>query len=245
MYRSSPAYYDLIYHELKDYAEEAERLDYLLNRLEPRPRRLLDIGCGTGEHALHLSRDYGYQVDGLDISPEFVQIAQSKLPSAKFQVADMREFDLGRTYDALLCLFSSIGYTQDEEGLKTAFASMARHLEPGGWLICEPWVTPEEWQAGQVDVTAVTDPSNGTTITRTRRGSTRGNTSILKIEYDVNRSGQPTQSFQEEHILGLFTRSQMSNALEANGFQPRWMERGLHQGSLILARFWPSSILRA
>jgi SAM-dependent methyltransferase len=61
----------------------------------------------------------------------------------------METFDIDERFDAVVCLFSSIGYTSDLPG---AMSSMARHLNPGGVHIVEPWLRPDQWVAGHVQV---------------------------------------------------------------------------------------------
>lgn len=239
MFHKSAAYYDLIYRGLKDYGEEAAKLDHLLKLLEPRPLRLLDLGCGTGEHARQLRQRFGYQVDGIDIEPAFIDIAAAKNPGADFTVADMRSFRLPRRYDALLCLFSSIGYVETLDGLANAFASMARHLAPGGWLLCEPWQSPADWVPGQIDAVEVTDPATGATITRTRLGSTEGKVSVLKIDYDILSPTGAEEHFEEVHRLGLFTEDEMTEALATAGFTARWSTASPLSRPLLLATFLP------
>ncbi len=235
MYNRSADYYDLIYRDLKDYREEAAKIDHLLHQFSPKPTKLLDVGCGTGEHAKQLTLEYGYQVDGVDIQATFIEIAQKKLPDSQFTVGDMRDFDLGRRYDALLCLFSSIGYSETLEGLEKTLHSFAKHLKPGAWLVCEPWITPDLWQPGQVDSVSATDPKSGDMIVRTRIGETDNNTSVLKIDYEIHGDGSMSQ-FSETHRLGLFTREQMIATLEKTGFQAKWLPIGLHSQSLIVAQ---------
>ncbi len=235
MYTRSASFYDLLYRDLKDYREEAQKIDTLLQRFEPTPAQLLDVGCGTGEHAKQLSLNHGYLVDGVDIQAEFIDIARKKLPQARFEVADMKSFDLGRTYDAVLCLFSSIGYTETEDRLRATLSNFARHLALGGWLVCEPWITPDLWRAGQVDSVSARDPESGDTIVRTRIGETDGSVSVIKIDYEVHSDGALSQ-FSETHRLGLFTREQMDSALQAAGFSVRWLPVGLQAQPLFVAQ---------
>ena len=57
----------------------------------------------------------------------------------------MINFDLGRTYDVVTCLFSAIGIVGTYERLERAIWCMARHVRMGGALIIEPWFSPERW----------------------------------------------------------------------------------------------------
>jgi len=61
----------------------------------------------------------------------------------------MDAFGIGETFDAVVRLFSSIGYTGDLSG---AIGSMAGHPSPGGILIVGPWLRPDHWVAGHVQV---------------------------------------------------------------------------------------------
>ncbi len=94
MYTQFAKWYDFHYRSIKDYPAEAERIAYILEKFETQPKGILDVACGTGEHARILSETYGYCVDGIDLEPNFVEIAQSKNPGGEFTAADMRSFTL-------------------------------------------------------------------------------------------------------------------------------------------------------
>ena len=79
MFSASAQLYDLIYSEFKDYAAESTKLAAVIRRAHPHARTVLDIACGTAEHARLLADEHGFDVDGLDLDPAFVEIARRKL----------------------------------------------------------------------------------------------------------------------------------------------------------------------
>jgi SAM-dependent methyltransferase len=146
----------------------------------------------------------------------------------------MADFDLGKRFDAVVCMFSSIGYVRTAERLRSAVASMARHLEPGGVLVVEPWLSPEVWVDRHVGAVFVDQPE--LKIARMNVGEREGNLSIFEFEYLV---GTPNglERFNERHELGLFTVEQYLEAFRAAGLEvdhdPEGpMGRGLYIGSV-------------
>src|SRR5262249_725176 len=91
MFSGSADLYDRIYASFKDYAQEARDIAALLCRAHPRGRTVLDVACGTGEHARLLAAEHGLSVDGLDLDPAFVRIASAKHPGGRFEQADMMD----------------------------------------------------------------------------------------------------------------------------------------------------------
>lgn len=138
--------YDLFYSD-KPYAAEAAFVDGCLREFSDGPRsRLLDVACGTGRHSFEFER-LGYQVLGVDYSPDMLergrQNAQARGSSVKFRLADMRELSLGEdSYDAVSCLFDSIGFARTTGGVLSALRGMHLHLRPGGLLVFEFWHGP-------------------------------------------------------------------------------------------------------
>jgi SAM-dependent methyltransferase len=124
--------YNVIYAD-KPYADEArfvvERLEAALGR---RPATLLDLACGTGRHAAEFAA-MGIEVTGVDINEELLTQAREQLPGAEFVAQDMTDLDLGGArFDAITCLFDSIGYPQRNELVIAALAGARRHLADGG-----------------------------------------------------------------------------------------------------------------
>ncbi|TMF13297.1 MAG: class I SAM-dependent methyltransferase, partial [Chloroflexi bacterium] len=133
MYARSARIYDLLYTgtRIKDYATEADVLHALIQRVHPGARTLLDVACGTGAHLACLRERY--DVAGTDVSPEMLAVARERLgDDVPLEVADMRTLHLGRRFDAVTCLFSSIGYVLDSDGLRQTMRRFADHLNVGG-----------------------------------------------------------------------------------------------------------------
>ena len=146
MFGESVRYYDKFYSR-KDYEAEASRLRTLLEEhRRPDGRRLLDLACGTGMHLPHLREHY--EVEGLDIEPEFLAMARERNPGLTFHEGDMTRFDLGQTYDVITCLFSSVGYVKTPDALNATIACIAAHLRPGGIAVIEPWFRPDSGRPG-------------------------------------------------------------------------------------------------
>src|ERR1700719_929123 len=123
LFIDSSELYDAIY-RFKDYAHECERLRALINNVVPGARTILDVACGTGEHAKFLKRHY--RVDGIDLNESYLRAARLKNPAGNYTRADMLDFDRVRNYDVVTCLFSAIGIVRTFVRLKQAIACMAR-----------------------------------------------------------------------------------------------------------------------
>ena len=68
MFSKSAELYDKIYFEFKDYKAETQKIVEIIAREHSSARALLDVACGTGEHARILHDQHGYEVDGIDLN---------------------------------------------------------------------------------------------------------------------------------------------------------------------------------
>jgi SAM-dependent methyltransferase len=229
MFTKSARFYDAIY-SFKDYAAEAEKVDALIQERKPGARTLLDVACGTGLHLAHLHERY--EVEGLDLDPNLLAIAAERLPGVPLHQGDMTSFDLGRRFDAVVCLFSSIGYAKTVENLERAVTSMANHLEPGGVLVIEPWLTPDVWEDDHLGAVFVDEPE--LKIARVNLAEREGRLSRFVFHYLV-LTPEGVERFEEPHELSLFTheeylaafrRARLDVEYDAEGL----MGRGLYVG---------------
>ncbi len=117
----------------------APEVDFLLEELSlPPGRSILDVGCGTGRHAVELARR-GYSVTGLDLSSEMLARAADAARSAGVHVdwirSDAARFSLPGKYDAAVCLcegaFGLLGAGDDPVGQPLSIlCNISRSLKP-------------------------------------------------------------------------------------------------------------------
>jgi SAM-dependent methyltransferase len=223
VYSKSAAVYDAVY-SFKDYAAEADVLERLIRARLPDARTLLDVACGTGKHLAELQRSF--EVTGLELEPEFVAIARERLPGVEIHEGDMTSFDLGRRFDVVTNLFSAIGYVRTREGLADAMAAMARHLEPGGLLVVEPWIERDEWIPGSVHSLYVDEPELKVARVNISPPVTPESTVVMEMHHVVGRPSG-VESFVERHELGMFSRDEYLGALRSAGLRAEHDPEGL------------------
>ena len=227
------AIYDAVYDAAgKDYHGEAQRLKTLIDQHGLSGRRsLLDIACGTGRHLECLADDF--DVVGLDNDPDMLAIARRRLPDGVLHEGDMRRFDLGRTFDVAICLFSAIGYMRAIEDLHAALATMARHLSPGGLLFLEPWIFPEQFRAGYFEALLADEPE--LKIARIGRTQRHGDGCTVIMHFLVG-TPEGTEFFEERIPMGLFTHGQYEKAFKAAGLSVEFDSAGLMGRGLFIGR---------
>ena len=222
MYTRSAELYDAIYGD-KDYAGEARQVHEVIQALgRSGGRALLDVACGTGLHLAQLRA--WYDVEGVELSDGMLAVARRRLPGVSLHHGDMAEFRLARRFDGITCLFSAIGYVRTAERLRRAVANMARHLEPGGVLIVEPWLFPDAYKPGHIHGRFVDRP--GLKVARVARGDVEGSLSVLDMHYLV-ATPSGVDRFTERHEIGLFAPEEYEDAFRSAGLRVAFDAQGL------------------
>jgi SAM-dependent methyltransferase len=214
VFRTTAHVYDLIYQAMgKDYRAESDQVRREILARTPSARTLLDVACGTGGHLAHL-RDW-YTVTGVDIDPGMLEQARRRLPGVELIEADMRTLALARRFDAVICLFSSIGYMTTVEELDTAIKVMAGHLEPGGVLIVDGWLRPDAWTDPGITHMECAE-SGDLKVVRVGRSRRDGDRSHLEMHHLIATLDH-IDHLVENHTLRLFADGQYRAAFTGAG----------------------------
>jgi SAM-dependent methyltransferase len=118
-----------------------EQVEFIVEKLALEPGvRVLDLACGHGRITLALARR-GYRMTGLDLSARSLDLAREAAAREGLEVewvhADMREITPGAMFDAIVNVFTSFGYFQEEAENQRVLEGVARALAPGGRFLID------------------------------------------------------------------------------------------------------------
>jgi SAM-dependent methyltransferase len=205
--------YDALYQD-KDYETECNLLEEAFRRYAVHPvKTILDLGCGTGNHAIPLSRR-GYELVGVDRSQEMLDQAKKKaveLTSAdaphrpEFLEGDVRDVDVNRQFDAVLMMFAVLGYQLTNPDVMAALKTVSRHLRPGGVFICDVWYGPAVLTIRPGDRVKILPTEDGKLI-RAASGSLNVYDHLAEVRYHILRlqGTQVLSDNEERHFMRYF-----------------------------------------
>jgi SAM-dependent methyltransferase len=172
----------------------------------PSGARVLDVPCGQGRHA-HLLAEAGFDVDGLDYSPDLLALARSRGTGARLRYTrgDMRRLPARWTgrFDVVLNLFTSFGFFAEPSDDRRVLAEFARVLAPGGTLV---------WHGGDRDGVMARflardwwHTTDGTLVAHERRFDALSGVLTVSSVW----SG-PTTHGAREHTIRLYTPTRLA-----------------------------------
>jgi 2-polyprenyl-3-methyl-5-hydroxy-6-metoxy-1,4-benzoquinol methylase len=215
------AFYDVVFRSRgKNFEAEAEAVTRLIRSKLPTAKSLLDVACGTGAHLETFARLFEH-TEGLELAPAMREIAEQKLPRLTVHQGDMRDFNLGRTFDAVTCMGNAVACVSSPDELDTAIGCMAEHLVPGGVLVAEPWWFPENFIDGHVGGHLVNE--DGRVISRTTHSTRQGRKTRMEIKFVVADSSG-IKEFTDVLVVSLFTRDEYLAAFERAGCTVEFVE---------------------
>ncbi len=216
--------YDVLYHD-KDYAAECNLIERIFQTYGGSTvRSVLDLGCGTGSHAVSLGRR-GYEVVGIDRSEVMVSHARKKITRAvgngtvAIQQGDIREIALQRHFDAAIMMFAVLGYQLENADVLAALRAARRHLRAGGLLVFDVWYGPAVLcQRPSQRVKVVPIPGGQTLRSASAQLDIRRH--ICSVRFRVRRlEGERLVGETEEtHQVRYFFPLELTLFLESSGF---------------------------
>lgn len=221
-YGRSARYYDLIYGPIVDYRRECDLLERAWeSHANRKVERIMDLGCGTGNHALVLA-SRGYTVLGIDLNEEFVSVARGKTEglevAPRFRVGDMRDPPVEGPFGAIISMFGAFSYLPRGDAPE-ALRTLAYLLEPGGLLLFEWWNA-----AGAIDGHKdwLEREEDDLRLVRLGESRVRAEEGVLDInlKHIVIRGERVEEVFTEHHPTALYAMEEMGALLEGAGLEP-------------------------
>ena len=246
-------YFDAAYLEeyepLFTLTRDRQEVARLMEILElPVGSRVLDAPCGQGRHA-HLLAEAGYDVDGLDYSPDLLKRARERGTGRRLRYTrgDMRKLPARWTgrFDAVVNLFTSFGFFALPSDDARAVAEFARVLKPGGVLV---------WHGGNRDGVMARfltrdwwRTSGGTLVGQERSFDPLSGFLTVQTVWSGRRG-----SGEREHRIRLYTPTRLAELCAEAGLLVEqafdgWTDRPVHRRSsemLLVARRLPVSLGR-
>ena len=225
LYKELAKYYDLIY-AFKDYKKEAVRIKALVSKYrKSEGKELLDVACGTGHHLEYLKDEFSCM--GVDISNKILEVARKNVKGVVFKQADMTTLNLGREFDVITCLFSSIGYVKTCKNLRKTIRNFSKHLKKGGVVLIEPWHTKLTYIPSSPHME--TYDGKEIKIARLNVSELIGSLSVMDMHYLIAERAKGVKHFVDRHELGLFEVDETLRIMKEAGLQSKFLKRGLMQ----------------
>jgi SAM-dependent methyltransferase len=216
--------YDLLY-AAKDYTAECDLIEAAVRKYTTAaPRTLLDVGCGTGGHALELARR-GFRMTGVDLSDHMLGLARRKsaaLPAPqqpKWLQGDARNFDAGGTFDMAIMMFAVIGYLTGNDDVLLGLRNIRRHLPTGALFLCDFWYGPSVLRDPPTDRVRVL-PAGAGEVIRTTQTKLDVVTHTAEVSFRLwsIEDGRVGSNTRETHRMRYFFPQEFALLLSQAGF---------------------------
>ena len=132
--------HDWLYDLVHEKSADGEQVAFYERQIERYGSPVLELACGTGNYLVTLSQN-DVEISGLDNSDEMLDGAKRRAENQNTETnlinADMRFFDLKQKFALIFVAGNSFQHLNNLEDVEACFASVKRHLAPGGRFIVE------------------------------------------------------------------------------------------------------------
>ncbi len=216
--------YDGLYQD-KDYPAECDLIERAMAVYSRRRMQtILDLGCGTGSHAILLSQR-GYSVTGVDRSDSMLRQAQLKCVgmenAPEFLPGDLKSFRMEKKFDAVLMMFAVLGYQYTNGEVQAALQTVCQHLEPGGIFLFDVWYGPAVLHIRPSDRVKLLPDGEGGEILRVASSSLDIYNHLAEVRYQLwqKREDRILREAQESHQMRFFFPQELALFLQQVGME--------------------------
>jgi SAM-dependent methyltransferase len=209
-----------------DYDTDVEFLTRLFQKHGS--RTIVDVGCGTGNHAMRLSK-IGYEVTAIDISPAMLQMAKKKDRGRKIQfingdMKDLGSIEFGKTkrFDAAISLGQVSSHLHTDQELQVFLDGLSEILRKRGLFVLSARnaarINDEYLNKVILDHLINEEETQLALLAQNSRDADDPNILVWRPIYLMKENGRV--DFQiREHKLRWFEFSTLKKLLETNGFE--------------------------
>lgn len=126
--------YDRLIKSDINYSEMSDFIENIITNSGFGKGLVLDLACGSGILTSEL-KCRGYDMIGIDLSVDMLNIAKANNPDILYLCQDMREFELYGTVDCICCMTDALNYITSQKELLKVFTLAKNYLNPGAPFI--------------------------------------------------------------------------------------------------------------
>ena len=216
--------YDLLNKD-KDYEGEARQISKTLQKYGIiNGASVLNLGCGTGKHD-HILAKMGYEMTGVDMSQEMVDIALNPLVKggvgdSHFLQGDIRSIDLNKKFDAVISMFHVMSYQNTNEDVEAGFKTAFNHLVEGGVFLFDCWYGPAVLSEKPENRERIVE-NDELKVVRIATPELKEKENIVVVNYDfkvIEKDKGETIEFSEKHNMRYFFIPEIKFFMKNCGF---------------------------
>ncbi len=208
-------YCDVVYEKVRDTQREIRFLNWVFQELaDVEVREILDVACGTGRHAIPLSKK-GYTVTGGDRSQAMLAVLEEKVRRANIEIpvikCDMKDIEFREEFDAIICMYTSFNYLLTDQDIEKALVAFYRALRPGGIVILD-LMNPIFYIGKFREITVEHHQEGQMCIQRTFKHTLDEVRSLwYQDEFVVSDDGNSVSTCREIHTMRMLTYPEISH----------------------------------